>query len=315
MKDTMDGFLSLLGDDISNYNTKINLVAGTDNDAAFALTKDVSGDWEATSGISIHGKTVTMQVYGITHDNYRFIDVDNNIAPLSDDGAYVCMRLADEYKVGDTVEISPYGSNDTYKVKIVGVRRSIMTENIVLTQKYADKLGIPYSVTSIYTDKSAESIEKSDIIAGKQSKQTIMDTYDSFMEIMNFMIYLLVLASCILGVVVLYNLGIMSYVERYRELATLKVLGFRDRQIGGILISQNVWLTILGVIIGLPCGVGVLQLLLDNLAGEYELKLMLGVLTYTVSIAVTFGVSLVVGLFIARHNKKIDMVETLKIAE
>jgi len=142
-----------------------------------------------------------------------------------------------------------------------------------------------------------------------------MDTFDSFMEIMNYMIWLLVAASVILGIVVLYNLGIMSYVERYRELATLKVLGFRDRNIGSLLISQNVWLTVLGVIIGLPLGILVLQLLLDNLASEYELSLTLGWLTYTVSIAVTFGVSVVVGLFIAGHNKKIDMVEALKSAE
>ena len=54
-------------------------------------------------------------------------------------------------------------------------------------------------------------------------------------------------------------LGIMSYLERSRELATLKVLGFRDKQIGRLLlISQNIWLTVVGVIIGLPAGVWVL---------------------------------------------------------
>ena len=82
----------------------------------------------------------------------------------------------------------------------------------------------------------------------------------------------------------LYNLGIMSYVERSRELATLKVLGFRNKNIGKLLISQNIWLTVIGVIIGLPAGVGVLEWLLAALAGEYELKLMLGPMTYCVSV-------------------------------
>ena len=116
----------------------------------------------------------------------------------------------------------------------------------------------------------------------------------------------------VLGVVVLYNLGVMSYTERYREMATLKVVGFRDRQIGRILIGQNLWLTVLGVIIGLPAGVGVLQYLIVALASEYEMKLTLGPLTYTVSIALTFGVSLVVGWMISRKNRKINMVEALK---
>ena len=128
------------------------------------------------------------------------------------------------------------------------------------------------------------------------------------------MVIILVVAV-ILGVVVLYNLGIMSYVERSRELATLKVLGFRNRTIGKLLISQNIWLTVIGVLIGLPAGVGVLQWLLTALAGEYEMKLMLGALTYSVSILLTFGVSLLVGLMVAGKNKKIDMVEALKGTE
>ena len=153
------------------------------------------------------------------------------------------------------------------------------------------------------------------VIAGKQDKAQLMETFNSFVQIMDSMVIILVVAAVILGVVVLYNLGIMSYVERSRELATLKVLGFRNRTIGKLLISQNIWLTVIGVIIGLPAGVGVLQWLLTALAGEYEMKLMLGALTYSVSILLTFGVSLLVGLMVAGKNKKIDMVEALKGTE
>ena len=142
-----------------------------------------------------------------------------------------------------------------------------------------------------------------------------MDTFNSFVQIMDSMVIILVVAAAVLGIVVLYNLGIMSYVERSRELATLKVLGFRNRAIGKLLISQNIWLTFIGVIVGVPAGVGVLQWLLTALAGEYEMKLMLGPLTFCVSILLTFGVSLLVGLMVARKNKKIDMVEALKCAE
>ena len=81
------------------------------------------------------------------------------------------------------------------------------------------------------------------------------------------------------------------------------------------MISQNIWLTVIGVILGLPAGLGTLQWMLSALAGEYEMKLMLGPLTYSVSILLTFGVSLLVGWMVARKNKKIDMVEALKNAE
>ena len=67
--------------------------------------------------------------------------------------------------------------------------------------------------------------------------------------------------------------------------------------------------------IGIPAGVGVLQWLITALAGEYEMKLMLGPLTYAISVLLTFGVSLLVGLMVARKNKKIDMVEALKYSD
>ena len=223
--------------------------------------------------------------------------------------------LKDKAKIGDTIEFSPYGSSETYPAKVIGYNRSIMTESVTMTDTLADKLGIGYTLTAIYTDLTADEIPSSDLISGKQDQDQLMDTFDSFTRIMDSMVVILVIAAVILGIVVLYNLGIMSYVERSRELATLKVLGFRNRSIGRLLISQNIWLTVIGVLLGLPAGLGTLYWMLTALAGEYEMKLMLGPLTYSVSILLTFGVSLLVGWMVARKNKKIDMVEALKGAE
>ena len=187
-----------------------------------------------------------------------------------------------------------------------------MTENLVMSRAYADKVGVPYAISAIYTDVPAVEVPESDLIANTQSHAAIMETYDSFMQIMNLMIVLLVVAAVILGIVVLYNLGLMSYIERSRELATLKVLGFKDRQIGRLLISQNLWLTVIGVALGVPAGLLTLDVLIKKLAGEYELKMMVGPTTYVCSIALTFGVSLLVGMIVARKNRRIDMVEALK---
>lgn len=99
------------------------------------------------------------------------------------------------------------------------------------------------------------------------------------------------------------------------QIGTLKVLGFRDKAIGKLLITQNIWLTLIGVVLGLPGGVGVLYVLVTALASEYELSLILGPATYVVSIVLAFGVSLLVGWMVAGKNRKIDMVEALKGAE
>ena len=315
MRDTMSGFLDLLDHDISNYTTKVNLVDNADFKKSKTLSEELDGDWESLSGISFDGDTVSLDIVSNPNELFNVIDEDNNRIKLGDDGVYLCLRLKEKANIGDKIEFSPYGSKETYTVKVLGYNRSVMTESVTMSDKLAVRLGLDYSISAIYTDKKTDEIPSSDLIAGKQDKAQLMDTFNSFVDIMDSMVIILVVAAAVLGIVVLHNLGIMSYVERSRELATLKVLGFRNRAIGRLLISQNIWLTSIGVIIGLPAGVGVLQWLISALAGEYEMKLMLGPLTYSVSILLTFGVSLLVGLMVARKNKKIDMVEALKGAE
>ncbi len=315
MRDTMAGFLELLDKDISNYSTKVNLIDNADSARAKALAAELNGDWEALTGISLDGDTVTLDIIHNPAQKLNVIDEDNRRIDLSGEGVYLCLRLKDKAQIGENISFSPYGSKETYTAKVIGYNRSIMTESVTLTDTLADKLGIDYTPTSVYTDTGISDIPSDDIISGKQDKAQLMATFNSFVSIMDGMVIILVIAAAVLGIVVLYNLGIMSYVERSRELATLKILGFRNKQIGRLLISQNIWLTVIGVIIGLPAGVGVLNWMVTALAGEYEMKLMLGPLTYCVSILLTFGVSLLVGMMVAKKNRKIDMVEALKGSE
>ena len=315
MKDTLDAFLDVFYEQSINYRIRVNLDA--DNmtpEEGKALAEELEGDWAASRAVQIGDKGYSLEIYSVTRDKVRFADEDMKIIPLTDDGAYICSRIAREYglRAGDELSFSPYDSNEHYTVRVAGVLDS-MTEGIFMTDAFADKTGISYSVSSVFTDKTE--IPDSPHILNTQSKQSIMDSFDTFMDLMNKMIWLLVIAAVLLGIVVLYNLGVMSYTERYREMATLKVVGFKDAKIGRLLISQNLWLTVLGILIGVPAGIGVLQYLLTALASQYELKLTLGLPTWLVSILLTFGVSLIVGLMVARKNRHIDMVAALKTAE
>ena len=315
MKDTLDAFLDVFYEQSIKYRIRVNLDA--DNmtpEEGKALAEELEGDWAASRAVQIGDKGYSLEIYSVTRDKVRFADEDMKIIPLTDDGAYICSRIAREYglRAGDELSFSPYDSNEHYTVRVAGVLDS-MTEGIFITDAFADKTGISYSVSSVFTDKTE--IPDSPHILNTQSKQSIMDSFDTFMDLMNKMIWLLVIAAVLLGIVVLYNLGVMSYTERYREMATLKVVGFKDAKIGRLLISQNLWLTVLGILIGVPAGIGVLQYLLTALASEYELKLTLGLPTWLVSILLTFGVSLIVGLMVARKNRHIDMVAALKTAE
>ena len=315
MRDTMVNFLHLLGDDISNYATKITVAETADNKETLTLCDELNGSWQSTLGISYNGNTSALEIYSEDNDKIRLLTENNQTFSLENNGVYLCLRLKDSAKIGDTIDISPYGSEETYHLTVLGYYRSLFSEGIAISETYAKKLGIDYHIGTIYTDVPSEDIETSSLISGKQDKDTVMASYDTFLELMNLMIGILIIAAAILGMVVLYNLGIMSYVERRREFATLKVLGFRDSAIGRLLINQNTWLTLLGILIGVPGGAFVLKFLVVKLASEYELNATVSPLTCAIGTVLTLGVSLLVSAAVARKNKKINMVEALKGAE
>lgn len=314
MRDTMDGFLDLYYNGALGYNSRIYLAEDATQEQKEALLERYDGDWSASLSVQLEEKTVSLDIYELPHDMVRFPAKSGKYTELKDDGAYVCLRIADEFglSVGDRFTVSPYGSDAEYTLRVAGLIRSV-SESVVITPEYAAAVGIPVHPDTIYTE--SESVAADAAIKSVQSRQAVMDSFDTFTEIMDTMIWLFVAGALLLGVIVLYNLGVMSYTERYREMATLKVIGFRDAKIGRLLIGQNMWLSIVGAVVGLPAGVGVLSYMLDKLAGEYEMKLMLGWRTYVFSLLLTFGMSLLVGLLVSRKNRKIDMVEALKGAE
>jgi len=315
MLDTMNAFMDAFYDKAINYKTRVYLdTESVTNEEALELSEQYKGDWCAQRSIQIEDKGFALEIYDITRDKVRFPDQNMEFFTLSDDGAYVCGRIARDFnlKAGDMLTFEPFDSDEKYTVPVAGILSS-MSESVVMTKAYAEKAGIPYTVSTLFTDETE--IAQNQHILNSQSKKSIMDSFDTFMELMNVMIVLLVIAAVVLGIVVLYNLGVMSYTERYREMATLKVVGFKNSKIARLLIGQNLWLTVIGIIIGIPAGVGVLKYLLVALASEYELKLVLGPATYLTAILLTFAVSFVVGLMVARKNKNIDMVAALKTEE
>ena len=210
------------------------------------------------SAYSLNEKALSLDIYKITHDTRsvsRSVRERIHLNTLKTTAlTYVCvLRMNLILTAGDTFTVSPYGSDEEYSMKVNGIIQSV-SESIVITDEYAESLGIPRTADSVYTPVQKAEIPSDGAIKSVQSKQAIIDSFDTFTEIMDLMIFVLIFAAVILCTVVLYNLGVMSYAERYREMATLKVVGFKDKKIAKLLISQNLWITFVGVLIGLPGG-------------------------------------------------------------
>lgn len=318
MNDTMNAFLTDYYDKEMNYSSRIYVSSASEETVA-EIAEKYAADASASVSVEIGDKGVSLDIYDIKHDKVRFLDKKGALVPLRNDGAYLCRRIADEYKLkaGDTFTISPYGTDKEYTLKVNGVIYS-SSESVAITNAYAEACGVTgYKTDSLYTSAVKNVLLDDELTKNFeiQDKQSIVESFETFTSLLNLSVTVLIAAAIVLGVVVLYNLGVMSYTERYREMATLKVVGFKDKKIAGLLIGQNMWVTVIGVILGLPLAAGALGYLVKELASEYEMRVVMGWKTFLISTLLTFCVSLVVSLFVAKKNKKIDMVEALKGVE
>ena len=317
---TMNNFLDTFYDKTTVYSSKVFMSSDAKNRDAISLAEELDGDYSASVSSKVEDKAISVDVYNISHGTYRFVDDNTNVTPLTDDGAFICKRLAKEFGAGpgDVLTVEPYGTSDSYEVKISGINRSL-TESISMSEAYAKSIGLTksdaYKINNVYTMTEKDQIETGSKITSIQSKQDIIDSFDAFMEIFYFFVIVLIVASILLCLIVLYNLGIMSYMERYREMATLKVLGFRNKAIGRLLISQNTWIAGVGTLLGIPAGMWALDVLMDLLAGEYEMEVVIGPQSIIPAIVLNMGTAMIVGWMISRKNRHINMVEALKGAE
>ncbi|MEG0567260.1 MAG: FtsX-like permease family protein [Clostridium sp.] len=144
----------------------------------------------------------------------------------------------------------------------------------------------------------------------------IKETFDSMISNLKYIVLLMIISAGALAFVVLYNLTNVNISERIREIATIKVLGFYDREVSSYVFRENLILTIIGGIVGLLLGVTLHRFIM--LTAELDLIMFgrnISFLSYVYSLAITIGFSLIVNGFMYFKLKKIKMVESLKSVE
>ena len=170
-----------------------------------------------------------------------------------------------------------------------------------------------YAPTSIVT---SEHVDKnySDIKA-VNSMNDMTTSWDEMTESMMLLVYILIFFACLLAVVVLYNLGLLSFTEIEREIATLKVLGFKTSALRRLLLTQNLWFTAIGFILGLPLGYYILDIMWQSSGDSFYILPSISLSNFLLTAVITFALSILVNLLFSRKIKKLDMVESLKGVE
>ena len=249
---------------------------------------------------------------------YNILDLNNQVKKLTPGTIGISRKLAADLdvKVGDTVYWHLYTKNTWYEAKVGTIYRSLESQGIAYLREDYEKTGAEYIPSFLMTDdKAAKDKTDLDYVTGVNSKSEMQAAYESSMEIMNVMVGMMAVFSILMIVVVLYNSGVLSFHERVKEFATLKVLGLRSSKIRRILSMQNLWLSIIGIIIGAPLGNVSLNAMINTNGENFDYNLMLAPVDYVIAGIFVMIISMLVSFMFSKRIRKLDMVEILKGVE
>ena len=249
---------------------------------------------------------------------YNILDLNNQVKKLTPGTIGISRKLAADLDVkeGDTIYWHLYTKNIWYEATVGTIYRSLESQGIAYLREDYEKTGAEYTPSFLMTDdKAAKDKADLDYVTGVNSKSEMQAAYESSMEIMNMMVGMMAVFSILMIVVVLYNSGVLSFHERVKEFATLKVLGLRSSKIRRILSMQNLWLSIIGIIIGAPLGNVSLNAMINTNGENFDYNLMLAPVDYVIAGIFVMIISMLVSFMFSKRIRKLDMVETLKGVE
>ena len=320
MLDSMNFFVKLQFETLYNFDYKLILKENLSNNELNNIYNKYGKYTSESIGIEIQNKNGNREsnnIFVTDANNYvRFVDRKNNIINKpNDNGIYVTYKLAETkgYKLGDKIRWHVYGDKKYYVSEIIGFNKDPQNQNITMTKKYLENLGIKYKPDSLYTNIDLSKTKEIKNIETIQDIESLKEGMEGMLSMMKTMLILIISIAILLGGIIIYNLGILSYTEKQYQFATLKVLGFEDSQIKKIFIKQNNWIAIISIIIGLPLGFYLTDWLFKTAIEEhYDFSAFITIKTYIVSAIGTFVVSYLVSRYLARKIKNIDMVTSLK---
>ncbi len=305
-------------DKVQTYETKVTGNFADEDDKQELLDAMYGEElMQSAVDISYQDQEKTVSFTGLSSQDFiRLYDGDDNAVEIRD-GIAVSRNTAKELgiRVGDRVKWRFSGSSQWYLSVVQSVIRTPMTQGITMMREDMEEEGIPFYATSIIGEKLQDGKLDSGSVSSVQQKKDVEKSLDTLLDASTMLSIVFLIMAVLLGSVILYNLGSLSYMERYRDMATLKVLGFHDKRIRRLMVQQNLWLAALGAAIGLPAGIGLLQVMISTVQMSVDMSAYAPLPVYAFSVSGTFLISWLINRALSRKVRGIDMVAALKINE
>ena len=245
---------------------------------------------------------------------------------LGDNGVIINEKLAKLFQlaIGDTIELKN-GDNEIFEVTISGITENYVGHFAYFSPTYYEEIfgEIPTYNSELLLFSEALTKEQENQIANDLMKQDLVlnvtflsdssTALDDTTEILNIVVWLLIISAGLLAFIVLYNLNNINISERIRELSTIKVLGFYNKEVTMYIYRENIFLTLFGIIAGLFLG----RILHGYVLATVELDMLMfspeiHLLSYLYSSLITLFFTIIVGFVMYQKLKHVDMIEALK---
>ena len=255
-------------------------------------------------------------------------EMDGTPLTLGDDGAIITYKLAEifDLEAGDTFSVISGGQS--YEVTISAIAESYVHHYVYMSEAYYQKvfdktleyngfmLNLAEGLTEVDRNQVMEDLLKESRMYTVQELISLYEDMNNTLGVLNYVTLVLIVGSALLTFVVMLNLTNINLGERKRELATLRVLGFYDKEMYQYIFRENNTLAVVGAAVGLAFGKVMHTFVIRTC--EVDLVMFVrdaGTASYCYSFLLTVVFSMLVNLMMRKKVRSIDMVESLKSAE
>lgn len=271
-------------------------------------------------------KVITMEVLDARSGNdvFNLRETDcKTPLKMNNTGVIVSQKFAkvNGIKAGDQITIES-STGLKAKVKVNEICEMYFQHYIYISNEYYETVfrePVHYNCIAVKTNDGETLRQSLEGVEGVESMvdfSTVTKQFNTMIEALNYIILVIIVTAGSLAFVVLINLTQVNISERIREIATLKVLGFRNHEINSYIFKEIMLLSVIGGVIGLPLGVlehhfimGVIDM--EMIRFGTNIKLMSFIYAYVITIVFT----LIVLMFTRKPLRKIEMIESLKSVE
>ena len=345
LRDSISSMIPKQFGEINKYNITISLKDEKTGEQLSNVEDEILQNEQITSLLSANvqsvkiikddnNQSIQLIVPNDTNKLNEFITLrdrkkQDNTYTLDNSGVIITEKLSQllNIKQGDTITLEN-SDGDRRDVKVANITENYIMHYIYMSPElYNEVFDAKIQANQIYaktqemTENEEDELGKkllnnSNNISGVSFTSASEDMFATVMDNMDMVVWILIVAAGLLALVVLYNLLNANISERIRELATIKVLGFYDREVYSYIARETIILTVIGILLGLVGGYFLTMYVLKTC--ELDITMFdpeVSILSYVLGVVITVFFAIIVNVVTYFSLKKIDMIESLKSVE